>query len=68
MPPPPGSNAAFDYADKNGDGIVDRHEFQALFHEGSPLAASGGISNSAAQITKKLLVEVREENDALVTI
>jgi len=72
MPSGDAASVAFNYVDRNQDGVVDRDEFQQLFKQGSPLMGSsssntGGVNHSAAHITKKLLEDVRAENDELLT-
>ena len=59
------ANQAFDLIDANGDGVVDRTEFSELFKGGEGLPPSETMHRNAASVTRKLLMNVREENAGL---
>lgn len=62
-----GANVAFDLIDQNGDGVLDRNEFAELFKGGEGLPPSDTLHRNASSVTRKLLMNVREDNDKLQT-
>jgi len=58
------ADRAFDQLDANNDGVLDRNEFKVIF-ENQGMESKEAMHQNAASVTRKLLMNVRAENEEL---